>query len=77
MGDVWNKMVVPKFEAQKLRGQTDDSHENTQSVQSVHGARCEPETSRVGRRSMATRSTATRGGEEVCEDCITHGKISS
>ena len=47
-------MFVAKFEAQKLRGQTDDSHENTQSMQSVHGARSEPETSRVGEHSITT-----------------------
>jgi hypothetical protein len=56
-------MAVTKFAAQKLRGQADNTHENTQSIQSVYGARFEPETSRVGRRSMATRWTATQRGE--------------
>ena len=45
MGDVWKKMVVAKHEAQKLREQVDDIHENTQSDQSVHGAICESESS--------------------------------
>jgi len=65
-------MVVAKFEAQKLRGQTNDSHENTQSIQSVHGARLELETSRVGRHSMATPSTATQGDRGKCIKIISH-----
>jgi hypothetical protein len=72
MEDVWNKINVPKFEAQKLCGQTDDSHENTQSTQSVHGARCETKTSRVGRRSVAMRSTAMRGEERKCVKNVSH-----
>jgi hypothetical protein len=32
MGDVWNGMVVAKSEAQKLHGQIEDSHENTQLI---------------------------------------------
>jgi hypothetical protein len=72
MGDVWNEMVVAEFERQKFRGQADDSHENKQLIQSVHGARCEPETSRVGRRSVATLSTATQGEERKSIKIISH-----
>jgi hypothetical protein len=72
MGGVWNEMVVTKSEAQKLHGQIDESYENTQLIQSVHGARCEPETSRVGRRSVATRSTATKGEKRKRVKIVTH-----
>ena len=72
MGDVWNKMVVATYDTQKLRGQTDDCHENTPSVQSVHGARCETETSRVVRRSVANCSTATQGEERKCVKIVSH-----
>jgi len=44
----------------------------TQSIQSVHGAKREPETSRVGGRSMASPSTATQGGRGKCIKIISH-----